>query len=259
MGAVKSKQAVTNIPSSLPPEVLGRIFRLLPRRDLKMAVLVCRLWREVVEEQRLWACHTLRVTERNLTRIVKVLGSRRVPAVRRLEVGPGAVSQKLLPAVVRHQGLREVVFCPFSCPPVCAMFPRIVRAVSELEISKSLAITRPIEGRGWHKTALATYRYGFKTYNIGSNLTTLMMVGQELYLVRTNNGLDGCWTAGGGLDGEGTGGGLNCVGGLGYQSAIKLTQGQKHMKAILKDISDRDSQMARALDFFCVQDFDRIL
>ena len=83
MGAKKSKQAVTNINSSLPPEVLGRIFQLLPRRALKMAVLVCRLWREVVEEQRLWACHTLRVTKRNLTRVVKVLGSRRIPAVRR--------------------------------------------------------------------------------------------------------------------------------------------------------------------------------
>ena len=140
MGAKNSKQAVTNLNSTLPPEVLGRIFRLLPRRALKMAVLVRRLWREVGEG----ACHTLRVTERNLTRVVKVLGSRRVQAVRRLEVGPGAVSEKLLQAVVRHQGLREVVFCHFSCPPVCAIFPRIVRAVSKLEMCESLALTRPM-------------------------------------------------------------------------------------------------------------------
>ena len=95
MGATKSKQAVTNIPSRLPPEVLGRIFRLLPRRALKMAVLVCRLWREVGEEQGVWAGHTLRVTQRNLTRVVEVLGSRRMHAVRRLEVGPGVLADNL--------------------------------------------------------------------------------------------------------------------------------------------------------------------
>ena len=126
-------------------------------------------------------------------------------------------------------------------------------------MSESLALTRPIEGQGWHKTALATYRYGFKTYTFSSNLTTLMMVGQELYLVRENEGLDGGGTSEGGLDGEGTGGGLNLGGGLGCQSARNLTQGLKHMKAILKHISDRDSQMEKALDVFCAQDCDKIV
>ena len=31
----------------LPPEMLERVFRLLPNRDLKNAVLVCRRWRDV--------------------------------------------------------------------------------------------------------------------------------------------------------------------------------------------------------------------
>ena len=38
----------------LPPEMLERVFRLLPNRDLKNAVLVCRRWRDVGEAPSLW-------------------------------------------------------------------------------------------------------------------------------------------------------------------------------------------------------------
>ena len=39
----------------LPAEMLERVFHLLPPRDLKAVVLVCRWWREVGEAPWLWA------------------------------------------------------------------------------------------------------------------------------------------------------------------------------------------------------------
>ena len=39
----------------LPAEILKQIFHLLPGRDLRLAVQVCRLWREAGEAPGLWA------------------------------------------------------------------------------------------------------------------------------------------------------------------------------------------------------------
>jgi len=44
-----------NINSMLPPELLTRIFDLLPVADLGTALLVCRRWRELGEKPILWA------------------------------------------------------------------------------------------------------------------------------------------------------------------------------------------------------------
>ena len=45
----------------LPTEILAEILRLLPLQTLKQAVLVCRLWRQLGEDPRLWAKMTLQV------------------------------------------------------------------------------------------------------------------------------------------------------------------------------------------------------
>merc|ERR1719319_1663817 len=45
----------------LPTEMMERVFRLLPPRDLKAVVLVCRRWRKVGEAPALWAWVCLRV------------------------------------------------------------------------------------------------------------------------------------------------------------------------------------------------------
>jgi len=88
----------------LPAEMLERVFHLLPPRDLKAVVLVCRWWREVGEAPALWVWVYIVVTEDNMS---EVLDSRRLQAVRRVEVRE--VSEELLQAVVRHPGLKEMV------------------------------------------------------------------------------------------------------------------------------------------------------
>ena len=46
---------MATINEVLPNEILEKVFRMLPRRDLKRAVLVCRRWRDVGESPILWA------------------------------------------------------------------------------------------------------------------------------------------------------------------------------------------------------------
>jgi len=93
----------------LPATVLNLVFHLLPPRDLKAVVLVCRWWREVGEAPALWVRFCLRVKEETHDYIQEVLDSRRLQAVRRMEVrGVREVSEELLQTVVRHPGLKEM-------------------------------------------------------------------------------------------------------------------------------------------------------
>ena len=45
-----------NCQVHLPAEILDIIFQLLPARDLRAVVQVCRFWREVREAPGLWSC-----------------------------------------------------------------------------------------------------------------------------------------------------------------------------------------------------------
>ena len=90
----------------LPAELLERVFRLLPPRDLKTAVLVCRRWREVGEAPGLWAWVLLRPAWPDCSSWPEVLRSRRLQAARELRLAK--VGEEVLQAVVRHQGLRRL-------------------------------------------------------------------------------------------------------------------------------------------------------
>ena len=98
--------AVALINRLLPAEMLERVFHLLPPRDLKAVVLVCRWWREVGEAPALWAWVRLVVENQSLAVMPEALDARRLGLLRRVEVR--AVSADLLEAVVRHPGLVEV-------------------------------------------------------------------------------------------------------------------------------------------------------
>ena len=57
--------------------MLDKIFRMLPPRDLKMVVLVCKRWREVGKAPRVWPWVTVTATRENITTEYKVLRRRR--------------------------------------------------------------------------------------------------------------------------------------------------------------------------------------
>ena len=100
MGAFTSNLGSEQINSLLPPELLHQILVLLAPWDLKAAVLVCRLWREVPG---LWAWTFLRVTRENLGR----LNTRRLLGLTGFVLERGGV--ELLEAAIwrsSHQHLR---------------------------------------------------------------------------------------------------------------------------------------------------------
>ena len=121
IGQRGSKQRVDNINTLLGTRagVLELVFRLLPLRDLKNVLLVCRLWRQD-GEQVLWAGGVLKVTAGNISSVVEALvDRRRLQAVRKISV------------VMPEEGLRSVDmdWCDLShpyCPyPYCPQWGQV--------------------------------------------------------------------------------------------------------------------------------------
>jgi len=67
----------------LPPEIIGKILSSLSPRDLKSAVLVCKMWREVGESSSLWSWARVRICPGNVGHI---LTSRRLHIVQEIEL-----------------------------------------------------------------------------------------------------------------------------------------------------------------------------
>ena len=98
--------------------VLELVFGLLPPCDMKNAVLVCQMWRELGEAPRFWAKlwrkhgrdGVIKVTRENLSTMPERLDSRRMRDVRELWMmgNHDEVSEEVLHAVARHPGLRSM-------------------------------------------------------------------------------------------------------------------------------------------------------
>jgi len=116
----------------LPATVLNLVFHLLPPRDLKAVVLVCRWWREVGEAPALWVWVCIRVKGENHGYIKEFLDSRRLQAVRRIEVREEMeVSEELLQTLVRRPGLKEM---RVQSTDLSAVDPELLaQAVTQLE------------------------------------------------------------------------------------------------------------------------------
>jgi len=95
----------------LPAEVLERIFQSLSYRDLRMAVLVCRRWREVGETPELWSSLPVTVNTRTLSLMPEILSSWRLRDVRKFVIRT-SVSEEELSSILIRPGLRELVIAP---------------------------------------------------------------------------------------------------------------------------------------------------
>ena len=98
---------MTDLTKELPAEILERIFQSLSLQDLSTALLVCRRWREVGETPALWSSLPVMVNTRNLSVMTEMLRSRRLQAVRKLDIRNVSPSEEDWEAVVEHPGLRE--------------------------------------------------------------------------------------------------------------------------------------------------------
>ena len=99
---------IADITKKLPAEILERIFQLLYVPDLRMVVQVCRRWREVGETPALWSSLPVMVDTRNLSVMTEMLRSRRLQAVRKLDIRYVSPSEEDWEAVGEHPGLREL-------------------------------------------------------------------------------------------------------------------------------------------------------
>ena len=129
----------------LLPELLEMVFRLLPRGDLKVVVLVCRRWREVGEEPVLWAWVCLRVDRERVAKMPEMLVSRRLQAVDTLEMT--LVTEEVLQAVLLHRGLRTLYLLNAKLLPIDTKL--VVRVVTKVEVVRlycTQLTTRQVEG-----------------------------------------------------------------------------------------------------------------
>jgi len=109
----------------LPPEIIGKILSSLSPRDLKSAVLVCRMWREVGESSSLWSWARAKIypdyyddddddDEHYFDDVRDILTSRRLQIVPEIELGhawcgsDSEVVEQLLQTLGRLQKLKII-------------------------------------------------------------------------------------------------------------------------------------------------------
>ena len=131
----------------LPPELLHRIFLHLTIRALRRAVLVCRLWREVGRAPGLWTWGVVKVNANNLAALPSLLARDRLWDVRELRVEHcHIVTVELLDAVVRHRGLRKVVFTGVGMSSVApGQLARALEGLEEVDIVDTFLDGQQIE------------------------------------------------------------------------------------------------------------------
>ena len=124
----------------LPAEMLEKVFHLLPYRDRKAVVQVCRWWREVGEAPCLWKWVVLRVAQENQGSMAELLGSRRVGGVSRLVVRDRVeLTEELLQAVAAHPALDRLLVGAYVTPPNnLSLVAEVLGGLEEVRLSTQL-------------------------------------------------------------------------------------------------------------------------
>ena len=94
------------VMENLPTEMLLYIFEMLSYRDLKIAMLVRRRWREIGEIQQLWGSLPVIVNKRNISVMPEILSTTRMLGLNKLRIET-ELSEKVSQTIARHPGLRE--------------------------------------------------------------------------------------------------------------------------------------------------------
>ena len=125
------KKKVAKINSFLPEEMLRMIFSFLPPKDLKSAVLVCKLWSRVGQAPGLWSWVTFYA--QNNEAMVEQMRLPRLQNVSLLKIMAPNVSEELMEEVAKHPGLKKVE-TEASGTNLSLVRPELVaRALSKME------------------------------------------------------------------------------------------------------------------------------
>ena len=118
--------------------VLELVCGMLTTQDRNNFVLVCQLWRAVGEEPRFCSTCSICLTTDKVSTIPERLDCRRMRFVRELRVEVGVkVSEKVLQAVARHQGLKKLVMNEINVSTVeKGLLAIVVSNLEEVDILK---------------------------------------------------------------------------------------------------------------------------
>ena len=127
--------------------VLELVCGMLTTQDRNNFVLVCQLWREVGEEPRFCYMGILSLTRENLNTIPERLDCRRMRFVSELRVEVGVkVSEEVLQAVARHQGLKKLVMNKIDLSTVeKGLIATVVGNLEAVEISQTQLTVQQLE------------------------------------------------------------------------------------------------------------------
>jgi len=95
--------------SSLPAEVLEKVFQLLPLPTLQVVVLVCRRWRELGELPQFWTWLNNMLKRGNLVIVPIVKEMRKLKTVKKLVMNKRMVTAALLEVMARQAEIEELV------------------------------------------------------------------------------------------------------------------------------------------------------
>ena len=129
----EKKDSEAEINRLLPVEILERVFKLLPKKDLKTVVQVCKRWREVGDTPILWDCFPFfpTVNQDNINNVSELLlNSTRFRGLQAL--ASRTVSEKLLLAVSQHKSLWRL---DIASTNLTSVDPTVLaRAICQMEI-----------------------------------------------------------------------------------------------------------------------------
>ena len=105
------------VNSRLPAEMLEKVFRMLPPRDLKSVVQVCRRWNQVGQVPSLWSWVSLTVDTTNLAHLPGLLRGRLLGVK---EMRARVASEELLQLITSHPALRSLDISDTPLPTIDA-------------------------------------------------------------------------------------------------------------------------------------------
>lgn len=127
--------------------VLELVCGMLTTQDRNNFVLVCQLWRAVGKEPRFCSTCSICLTTDKVSTIPERLDCRRMRFVRELRVEVGVkVSEEVLQAVARHQGLKKLVMNKINVSTVDkGLLVIVVSNLEEVEISETQLTVQQLE------------------------------------------------------------------------------------------------------------------
>jgi len=171
---------------SLPLELLHKVFSHLTINDLKVAVQVCRRWREAGESSNLWESASVHIHSKNILPVSHLMESGRLSRVRSVRVE--RVSEGLIGVMLGHPALEEVNFCGSNLSNVLpGMLANLVERLEKVNLRKTKLTRRQLEVI---LNRLGENRTKLKGLNLEANDLSSI---QPAQLARAVRGLEEVW------------------------------------------------------------------